>query len=121
VGQVTHDPTEAVPNPGPEPCETCRGSGRLYYDGDLEHKKLALELGKMTAKGGGVNLQVNQQTNSFNFGASGGALEKLQEATDRILYGGEASPLAQTVLEAEVVDPPPTESQLDTDWRGEQA
>lgn len=80
------EPTKEVPNPPPGPCDVCQGTGVLVVDGDLEHKKLALELGQMTAKSGGINLQVNQQSTTF-VGTVAGSLERTQAATDRILYG----------------------------------
>jgi hypothetical protein len=122
TGTRVPEPTEEEPNPGPGPCSLCTGTGRLRFEGDLEHKKLALELGKLTSKGSGVSLQVSQTNNHLHLGAAGGALEKLQEATDRILYGGDTpSPVAQLeageVVEGEVEPglPPAT---LDTDAEG---
>lgn len=102
LGQVTPEPTSEQPNPEPVDCPQCQGGGRLRYDGDLEHKKLALGLGKLLEKGGGINLQVNQQQNSFHGGVAGGALEAMQAATDRVLYG-------DGVIEVEAVPVPPAE------------
>lgn len=110
TGTYTPEPTKEEPNPSPGPCDTCRGSGQLVYKGDLDHKKLALELGKMTSKSSGVNVQVNQQNNAFQFGTAGGALEKLQEATDRILYRGERMGPPTTV-------PPVVEGEVAEDGR----
>jgi hypothetical protein len=54
---------------------------RLAFD----HKKLALDLGKMLPKSAGV--QVAIQNNVSGGGLAGGSLEALQAATDAILYG----------------------------------
>lgn len=102
LGCLTPEPSEADPNPGPIDCPVCGGCGRLRYDGDLEHKKLALSLGKMLDKGAGVNVQVNQQQNNYGGGVAGGTLERMQEAADRILYGGEGA----IVLDAEAIEVP---------------
>lgn len=108
LGQVTPDPTKKVPNPEPETCETCQGSGRLLYKGDLDHKKLALELAQMTSKGGGgVSVQIDQRQAHLHAGgeAAGGTLEALLQASDRILYGdGGAAPAAPAAPAPEVVD-----------------
>lgn len=128
LGQVTPEPTKKVPNPEPGPCEACKGAGRLLYPGDLEHKKLALDMGRMlSGKGGGVNVQVNQQVGVM-VGTAGGALEKLQAATDQILYGdgltgvdpSRSAPGAPgpEAVEAELVDGEDAPIE-DTDWRGE--
>jgi hypothetical protein len=96
TGSITPEPTKKVPNPGPEPCEACAGTGRLTYPGDLDHKKLSLEMGKLLVKGPGLTVAVTQNTGVF-LGA-GGALEKLQAATDRLLYGeGAGGPPPVTV------------------------
>jgi hypothetical protein len=132
---VTPEPSKKDPNPSPVPCPICRGTGRLLYPGDLEHKKLALELGKLTSKGGGVNVAIDQRQAHLHAGqAAGGTLEALQRATDQVLYGGgELSggfgpapgharpvPAPPTVedgaeVEGEVVDPAPGEEFPDVD------
>lgn len=98
-------------------CQTCHGLGVHKAEGDLDHKKLALEMGKMLQKGGGIALNLTQNTGVFTGGSAGGALELLQTATDRILYGGGED----AVMEGEVAeaDPPdPDLATLDTDWQG---
>jgi hypothetical protein len=101
---------------------------RLAFD----HKKLALELGRLTQKGGGVSVAVQQNVQQFGSSA-GGALEALQAATDAILWGDgvvppqpsvEAEVLEADLLEAEGDDQPPeapaeAECSLEADWRGE--
>lgn len=133
VGMVTAEPSKRNPNPEPATCMACAGKGRHQAEGDLEHKKLALDMGKLLSKGGGLNIAVNQQQNNFVGASAGGTLEKLQAATDQILYGpGDPGPLisvqepdADPAIDAEVIevddvvagDPP---ASIDEDWRGEQ-
>jgi hypothetical protein len=97
LGTVVPEPTKKDPNPAPKTCPVCRGTGKLLYPGDLEHKKLALELGKLTSKGGGIVVD-NRQAHLHTGGeAAGGTLEALQRATDQILYGhGVSTPATPT-------------------------
>lgn len=123
--------TRREPNPPDEPCVACNQTGQQQLDGDLEHKKLVLELTQMTAKGGGVNVNVSQQTALVFGGAAGGALERLQLATDQILYGDGANqpPLpeptqaayTEEAIDAEVVVAPAAEASLEVDWQGQEA
>lgn len=96
ITTITPEPSKAVPNPEPVLCPVCGATGILIYPGDLDHKKLALELGKLTSKGGGVSVQVDARSAHLHSSgeAAGGSLEQLQLATDRILYGGGATALA---------------------------
>ena len=87
TGTFTPEPTKKKPNPAPEKCLICFGVGTVTVVGDLEHKKLALEMGKLLQKGGGVSLNVNQQVGVLTGASSGGSLERMQAATDAILYG----------------------------------
>lgn len=98
--QITPEPSEADPNPEPVDCPLCAGKGELLYQGDLEHKKLALEIGKLLSKGGGVQVAVNQQV-GVGGAAVGGSLEALQRATDDLLYGGKGEVLDAQILQAE--------------------
>lgn len=118
VGQLTPEPSKQQPNPSPVPCEQCGGSGQDVVGGDLEHKKLALEMGKLLQKGGGVNLQVHQQV-GVQVGSAGGALERLQAATDQILYGDHSpSPLDAEVVDSEPMTDPDAPVE-EGDWREE--
>jgi len=89
TGSITQDPTPQVPNPSPDPCETCQGTGKLLYQPSIRHQELALEMGRMLPKGGGLIIQQNNQTTGGGPGGSlgGGSLEQLQALTDQILYG----------------------------------
>ena len=105
TGSITPDPTPEVPNPRPAPCEVCRGTGLLLYRPDIEHQKLALEMGEMLPKGGGILIQQNNGQGATAGSLGGGSLEQLQRLTDQILYGD--------AIEADIVppeadpDPPP--------------
>lgn len=92
TASITPDPTPDTPNPVPESCDTCKGSGRLRYLPTLETQKLAVELAQLLPKGGGLQIAVQQNNGA---GATGGgtmgmgALERLQLATDKVIYEGE--------------------------------
>ena len=120
TGTFTPEPSKKQPNPKPGPCLPCDGTGIIVEDGDLEHKKLALDLGKLLPKGGGMSVAV--QTNvGVGGAASGGTLESLQMATDQLLYGDAVpSPVEMEVpedtMEGEVLESAP-EASLEGDWR----
>lgn len=112
LGKVTTDPTPKVPNPGPEDCLVCLGTGELRYQPDLERQKLAIEMAHLLPKGGGLQI-LNQQIGGAAGGVSGsggGALEQMQQLTDQLLYGdgGGLPPRPAEVpadpVEGEVVD-----------------
>jgi hypothetical protein len=101
VGTVTAEPTPTAPNPGPEPCGVCRGLGKLIYPPDIEHQKLALEMGRVLPKSGGLTIMQNNATlhgGGTGMGSLGsGSLERLHAVTDQILYKDE-DPLDAEVL-----------------------
>jgi len=112
TGSITADPTPQVPNPAPEPCEVCRGSGRLVYTPDLERQKLAIEMAQLLPKSGGLQiLQANVHASGGGAGAGVGAVERLQALTDRILYGSGGRPEVEggpeEEIEGEIVPPAP--------------
>jgi len=101
IGTITADPTPAAPNPTPQPCEVCQGTGRLVYSPDLERQKLAIDMAQLLPKGGiqiGLN-QVTHNNNHHNSNGGGGAFERFQEATDRVLYGSGEAPLEGELTE----------------------
>ena len=102
LGAVTPEPTKAVPNPTPGPCEPCRGTGKLICLPDLDRQKVALELAQLIQQRGGINIQQNSLTLPAASGGSGapGPLEQLQQAVHEVLY-----PRART-SEVEVARPP---------------
>lgn len=109
---ATTVPVEGKPDSPPVTCPECRGEGVITLVPDLERQKVALELGALLKKGGGMT--ITQQNLQLTPGrAETGALERMQEATDKILYGEPAStrPSGLPVIEAE----PLPEEQAD-DW-----
>ena len=98
---------------------------RLAFD----HKKLALDLGRLLPKSAGVQVAI-QNNNSVHGGVAGGSLEALQAATDAILYGDSIIP--PEPVDAEILDAEATESpsemdaaaeeacEIEEDWRGDQ-
>lgn len=100
TGSITPDPTPEKPNPTHEPCETCNGTGKLVYQPNLRHQELALEMGRMLPKGGGILIQQNNQSSSGQgSGLGSGALERLTQLTDKLLYDAPAG----ESIEAEVL------------------
>ena len=92
TGSITPDPTPEVPNPSHGPCEVCKGTGKLCYEPQLRHQELALEMGRMLPKSSGLQIiQNNTNTSGGSGGGLGsGALERLTQLTDKLLYGDEA-------------------------------
>lgn len=99
-GATTADPTAAEPNPSPEPCPTCQGGGKLRFPADKECRNLALEMGGLTAKGGGVQVNTSVQVAQVGGGGSYEGYERMQEAIDQILFGADSGVPA---IDAEVV------------------
>lgn len=115
LGTTMPEPTPEVPNPVAQECETCLGSGVLRYEPTLERQKLALELAQLLPKGGGLQI-LNQQIASTASGGEGSGdgqvslFSKLQQLTDKVLYGTAAGGPADPV-EGEVVAGEPPEAQ----------
>lgn len=85
IGTLTPEPTKDNPNPSPNPCETCLGTGKLTYSPDLERQRLAIDMAQLLPKSGGIQIaQINGQGPPS---AGFGTLERLQQLTDKILYG----------------------------------
>lgn len=116
VGSLPPEPTPQNPNPGPTPCETCLGTGRLVYPADDAKQRLVIDLAQLLPKpgsGGGVNIL--QQFGAAGGGPTGGAaggiggglspFERLSVMADRILYGS-GQPIHDPV-DGELVDEEP--------------
>ena len=87
TGRVTPKPTKDDPTPAEEVCYTCRGTGQLRHEADLERQTLALEMGKLLPKGGGTNIAVVNNNAGSGIQATSGVFSNLVRATDRILHG----------------------------------
>jgi hypothetical protein len=67
-----------------EACMTCHGRGTVMRPGDLDHKKVALELGGLLKKGPGA--VVNVQQNNIATTAPGGYFSRFVKSTDADAY-----------------------------------
>lgn len=108
TGRVVADPSPSNPNPVPEPCPDCRGSRALKHYPELSRQQAVMELAHLTPKGGGLNIvQATLQAGQQGGGTAGlGTLERLQQMTDRILYGDQG-PIDGEVLTEEPQPAPP--------------
>jgi hypothetical protein len=94
TGSVTPDPTKADPNPGPEPCKTCKGRGQVLVAADPDRQDRVLDMARMLpeSKGHQTNVGVNIGANgkhpdgSLAAGSFGTLFSQLVGATDRILH-----------------------------------
>lgn len=66
-----------------ESCKKCKGVGLVYYRSSLPHQQMVFETAGLLKKGGGVNVQVNQQVAV----GGGGIFERFVKATDAAAYG----------------------------------
>lgn len=64
-------------------CDMCFGKGKVFRGSDLDRQKLLLEAAGIVKKGGGVNVQVNQQVNNLN---PGNFFSKFVRSTDNDAY-----------------------------------
>lgn len=96
-GTFVPEPTKRVPNPVPEKCAICKGTGKLHVEGSLDHQLAALELAGLLKKSGGINIQQNVLTPAA--ATAGGSLEQLQQAVSEMLYPASTPP---TVVEGDV-------------------
>jgi hypothetical protein len=104
TASVTPEPSKAQPNPIPQPCATCRATGRLICLPDLDRQKVALELGQLLQSRAGINVQQNNLSlpASGGFGSGTGTLEQLQQAVHEVLYP--RSPALDAPVEGEVLE-----------------
>lgn len=109
TGRVTPKPTKDDPSPAEETCYTCRGTGQLRHEADLERQTLALEMGKLLPKAGGTNIAVVNNNQGSGIQAASSVFSSLVRATDRILHGdglsrGRPAVAAEVVTDPEVVE-----------------
>ena len=89
------------------PCWRCGATGRVLSEPTVERHKLALELGQLLEKKGGLIVQQNNM--AANLGATApGSLEQLQQAVGDLLFGGRRDEDSEPV-EGDVRDAPPAE------------
>lgn len=112
TGTYTPNPTKKVPNPEPQSCVRCRGKGLIVVKPDLDRQKVALELGQLIQRQGGINVQQNNLT--LPAGTSSptapGALEQLQQAVHETLY-----PRARPLPSASAPPPDSVEAEVLSD------
>lgn len=83
------------------PCFTCQGKGEIFRPSDLDRQKIVLEATGVTKKGGGVN--VNVQQNNVN-GTPANFFSKFVKNSDEAAYSIESD-----VIDAEVTSPKDTD------------
>lgn len=103
---------EQKPDDPPGICDQCRGHGKLLQLPDLDRQKLALELGQLVQRSGGVNvLQQNVTVPPAEKSSSApGALEALQQVVSDLLSRPPTIPEVAPPVDGEVVSAPPTDS-----------
>lgn len=112
LGMITPEPSKKIPTPQPETCRACHGHGTVTMEPDLDRQKVALELGQLLQKSGGINVQQNNlQVPPGGAGGGGtGTLEQLQQAVHEVLYprvrGAEAPApvVTDTAIDADPLD-----------------
>jgi hypothetical protein len=95
-------------------CQRCGGSGVVRSEPDLDRQKLALDLGQLTEKKGGIVMQQNTIAAGALTATAPGALEQLQQAVGDLLFSpgprgrrvgaGEAAPVEVPAPEIEPLD-----------------
>lgn len=86
TGRLAVAPAGGQPYPIPGACGPCGGTGQIQVLPDLDRQKLALELGQLVSKSGGINLTQNQNTLvAPGSGYGPGAIDQLQQAVAEVL------------------------------------
>jgi hypothetical protein len=73
---------------GQGPCLTCQSTGVVQSEPELDRQKLALELGHLLEKKGGLIVQQNNLAQTTLGATAPGSLETLQQAVGDLLFGG---------------------------------
>lgn len=108
-----------------ETCPVCRGTGASLSEPELERQKLALELGHLTERKGGLIVQQNTGviTGPTLVAHGSGALEQLQQAVGELLHPGLGGPnggFSDPPIEAApILDPDPDPGPMGAPDRGE--
>ncbi len=72
------------PEDSEQPCMRCRGKKVIFRPSNLDTQKVLLEAGGITKKGGGVN--VNVQQNNMNTSMPTNSFSKSMKSTDNLAY-----------------------------------
>jgi hypothetical protein len=99
------EPTKDLPNPSPQPCKACKGTGQHLLLPDLDRQKLALEVAEVIKPKSGFTFNQANVLAADRVGSNPtapGALEQMQQAVNAILFKGPA-PSTRAPIEAEVV------------------
>lgn len=83
------------------PCGFCRGTGLIKVIPDLEHQKVALEIGGILKKGQGI--QVGVQVNTGGALVTPDDMKDFRGASDKLLYPARDRGSSE-IVDAEVVD-----------------
>jgi hypothetical protein len=73
---------------GEGPCRVCDSTGYVQTEPELDRQKLALELGQLLEKKGGLIVQQNNLAQTTLGATAPGSLEHLQQAVGELLFGG---------------------------------
>lgn len=103
---------QGASTPVTAPCLVCNATGVIHTEPDLDRQKLALELGQLTEKKGGIVMQQNTLTAALSAGGAtgSGSLEQLQQAVGDLLFAPgrqRRRPSAPPPAEAEILGDPP--------------
>lgn len=82
------------------PCRFCRGTGQITVIPDLEHQKVALEIGGLLKRGQGI--QVGVQVNNSGALVSPDDMKDFRGASDKLLYP--ARRRGEEPIDAELVE-----------------
>jgi hypothetical protein len=78
-----------------EKCQKCQGGGLVYFRGSLPHQQMVFETSGLLKRGGGVNVNVQQQVAV----GGGGIFERFVKATDEAAYGKKVIDVEPQVVE----------------------
>lgn len=94
------------------PCWRCKATGSVLSEPTVERHKLALELGQLLEKKGGLIVQQNNvaAAASFGGGTGAGSLETLQQAVGDLLFGSRRQ-VVDIERETPPADLPPDEDE----------
>jgi hypothetical protein len=86
---------------GQGPCVLCNDTGIIQSEPDLDRQKLALELGQLVEKKGGILMQQNTIAAASLASTNSGALEQLHQAVGDLLYSPSRRRASAPVVDVE--------------------